>query len=203
VLRVQLKVYFTLGRTKKIVVGFVIFSLSFTAVNLSAINFADNWVLNDIYNVVFRALVPVTVLLVNVMVVHQLRQRNAAKTAELHQQSAINVVPTVMLVTTSLVYFFLNALKSASYFYYWQLAGVATCESWLQQQHALVFIRFGDLIFAYNFYVYMVTGRQFRADLSNLICSCRCPYVSAANEARDIEHVATPTTTHRQIDQDV
>ena len=37
------------------------------------------------------------------------------------------------------------------------------------------------LVHAYNFYVYLIIGRQFRAELHKLFCSC-CSPSSATNE---------------------
>jgi len=48
--------------------------------------------------------------------------------------------------------------------------------------HALSFF-----VFAYNFYVYLITGKQFRSELRKLFSSCRCRSSSSvANNAARI-----------------
>ena len=39
-------------------------------------------------------------------------------------------------------------------------------------QFYLIAISLSRFIYAYNFYVYLITGKQFRADLLALICCC-------------------------------
>ena len=67
----QLKVYCTLGRTKKIVVGFAVVSLTVTTVNFLLVYLAGTDVLDGICAVIFHGVIPVTVLVINSIVVRQ------------------------------------------------------------------------------------------------------------------------------------
>jgi len=110
-----------------------------------------------------------------------------------------------MLVITSLVYVILTGSKSMASLYYWQkLFTALNCETWLLLEYALVVNQLSELIYAYNFYVYVITGRQFRADLVILFCLCRCPGVSAANDDdNEDDDVPDTRTIHRQFDSRV
>ena len=68
---VQLKVYCTLERTKKIVVGFAVVSLTVTTVNFLLLYMAKTHVLNIICAIIFHGVMPVTVLVINSIVVRQ------------------------------------------------------------------------------------------------------------------------------------
>jgi len=108
-----------------------------------------------------------------------------------------------MLVTTSLVYVILTGSKSIATLYIWmELYAPLNCETWLLRQYALVVKQLSDLIYAYNFYVYVITGRQFRTDLVTLFCSCRFPGVNAANDDEENDFPDT-RTRRRQIDSRV
>ena len=115
--------------------------------------------------------VPVIVLIINMIVVREVRRRASSDAASnlglQHQQSTSSnsAVPTVMLVTTSLIYVLLNGMWSISY-----VAGTLNIAS---SQYFLIGLSLSRFIYAYNFYVYLITGKQFRADLLTLICCCR------------------------------
>jgi len=110
--------------------------------------------------------------------------------------SSDSVVPTAMLVTTSVLYAILASARFLVHIILHQLNTV-TCDIMLLQSYLLVVYTISQLIFVYNFYVYVVTGRQFRADLRSLLCSCRCPNVNAAN----VNNAAAVTmATRRHID---
>ena len=81
-----------------------------------------------------------------------------------------------MLVTTSLIYVLLYGVWS---FFYLALSlhFTWTLYRYLKIAHALT--RF---IYAYNFYLYLITGKQFRADLLTLICCC-CRSSSSSSSA--------------------
>ena len=47
-----------------------------------------------------------------------------------------------------------------------------------------------SLVFVYNFYVYLITGKQFRSELHKLFC--RCPFSRSSS-------CTTTTTTHDNV----
>ena len=117
---------------------------------------------------------PVMVLIINMIVVREVRRRASSDaTSNLglqHQQSTSSnsAVPTVMLVTTSLIYVLLNGM--------WSITFLAVF------QYFLIAASLSRFIYAYNFYVYLITGKQFRADLLTLICCC-CRSSSSSSSA--------------------
>jgi len=135
-----------------------------------------------------------------VIVVREVRRasNNAAVNLGLqqHQQSTSSnsAVPTVMLVTTSLIYVLLCGTWSVVYLSYW----------WMMRYVDYSIVTFMILykvftvgraahsfVFSYNFYVYLITGKQFRCELYKLICRCRS---AAAEAAADAARVPTRGT---------
>ena len=104
-----------------------------------------------------------------------------------HQSTSSNsAVPTVMLVTTSLVYVLLGGLNSI-----FDLITLARFpESGGRLYREIVQDSYRDVlvstvwlfIFVYNFYVYLITGKQFRSELRKLF---RCSSSSAAAVCND------------------
>ena len=136
-----------------------------------------------------------TVLVINMMLVGEMRRAsNAAANLGLqqHQQSQ-SAVPTVMLVTTSLVYVLLQGTWSIArvYISYIDLFNI----SWTLITRALA-----DFVYSYNFYVYLITGKQFRSDLRTLFCCCfsSSSSAAAAHNRNDIR-----LAERRQADSDV
>jgi len=82
-----------------------------------------------------------------------------------------------MLVTTSLIYVLLSGawtiLELAQYLNF-------TLAFYRYRAIALGVMRF---IYTYNFYVYLITGKQFRTDLLTLICCCYRPSSSSSSSA--------------------
>jgi len=144
-------------------------------------HYQDNYVLvstvSHILIVVFYVVLPVTVLVINVTVVCAVRRASNNAAANLGQQStsSSSAVPTVMLVSTSLVYVLLCGTFAVMYILLWQ--GVAPA--------FVYFISFAlqQLVYAYNFYVYLITGKQFRLELRKLFHCCTPPHHAAAAAA--------------------
>jgi len=182
----QAQVYCTPGRAKKVTAAMLL--VCFTA---STIGHTVYWlaftVVFSIYDILFFVIVPVSVLIINVIVVREVRRasNNAAVNLGLqqHQQSTSSnsVVPTVMLVTTSLIYVLLNGTVSALFVMYNLMPRVAFSPiTWVVVNKVFrVASATYSFVFCYNFYVYLITGKQFRCELHKLICRCR----SAAAEA--------------------
>ena len=171
----QAKTLCTPARAKKIVVGLTVVSLTVEAVNLASMYLAGILVINHIYDIVFRMVVPATVLVINVMVVREVRRRTSNAAANnlglqhQHSASSNSAVPTIMLLTTSLVYVLLCGTASVLYVVHqWTHK---TSFSFLHQCR-MIASALSLLVFAYNFYVYLIIGRQFRSELHKLFCSC-------------------------------
>jgi len=159
-------------RTKKLIVGLALVAVtvgcSYAHVPIS-IRFT--------FAVAFFMVLPVTVLIINVILIREMRRasnNNANLGLQQHQQSQ-SAVPTVMLVTTSLVYILLSGC--------WIITEVLMkiLPSYTLFVHRVIWIArtMSYFIYAYNFYVYLITGRQFRADLRTLFC-CRSSFSSVA-----------------------
>jgi len=136
-------------------------------------------VFNATLGVVFSLIMPASVLVINVVVAIQVRRAAIHAAANLgvqpHHQST-SAVPTIMLITTSLIYVLLQTMKGIVHVLYWWVFSnrsnfsrktfviVERCVSFTYALYRL--------IFAYNFYVYLITGKQFRSDLHKLLCRC-------------------------------
>jgi len=169
----------TITQTKRVIVG-----LSLVAVPLGCTifirqvysyqHYAANVSADLLYFVIY-VVVPVTVLVVNVMLIREMRRASIANLGlhQHHHQLSQSAVPTVMLVTTSLVYVVLRGPLSIMVLIYLHLNTSLLFFRCLQILNAL-----SCFVFAYNFYVYLITGKQFRSDLHTLFC--RCSSVAAA-----------------------
>jgi len=153
------------------------------AINILCLSRNYTRIIHDISYITFRVVVPVTVLIINAIVVREVRRRassNAASNLGLqhHQSTSSNsAVPSAMLVTTSLIYVVLYGLWSFAVFAYWELAIVS--EEFYNTASVL-----GRFVYAYNFYVYLITGEQFRSELRALFCRC-CRFSSSSSSAND------------------
>jgi len=88
-------------------------------------------------------------------------------------------VPTVMLVTTSLIYVLLNGAWSISWLVLWYT------KAYYMYRYFVIAVALSRFIYAYNFYVYLMTGKQFRADLLTLVCCCCRSSSSSSSSAAD------------------
>jgi len=171
---VQAKVWCTTNKAKKVVVGLTLLTLTEAAAFIVIYNFHLNVSVLHIFYVVNHAVVPATILIINLIVVYKVRRSSHYAATNLglqHQQStsSSSAVPTVTLVTTSLVYVALLGTRPILYVaYIWVdqrfKVYVVSC---YQFSAALV-----PLVFAYNFFVYLITSKQFRSGLHKLFCSC-------------------------------
>ena len=175
---------------------------------------------SDTFGIILRVLVPVTVFIVNMVVMREVRRASNSAAANLgrqqhhpstssnsavptvmlvttsllaanlglhqhHQSTSFNsAVPTVMLVTTSLLYVLLSAPDAILWVLLYDLPDSAWCsETWKTLLHAAaqsMYVSYAlyKVMFAYNFFVYVITSEQFRSELRQL-CSC----TSADNNA--------------------
>ena len=195
----------TTTRARKVVVGLTLLALTVQASDQVFRYHGDINLFDRIYGisaVVFHVIVPVTVLIINAIVVREVRRRTSRDAAtnlglQHHQSTSSNsVVPTVMLVTTSLVYVLLNGAPAIIYVSYWIV------------QHDVLFefhVIADDLwrfVFAYNFYVYYITGKQFRSELHKLFCCCR-PSSTSHSVAATVVTDDVRVARHGQADSTV
>ena len=94
--------------------------------------------------------------------------------------SSNSTVPTIMLVTTSVIYVFLCST--------WSFLHIIS-KIWLPQSRLDIWntayaisIIMQRLIFIYNFFVYVITGKQFRSELRSIFCCCASTAAAAAND---------------------
>jgi len=149
-----------------------VFALVVEAINFAGLYSPQFYITTVITAAVFRVVVPLTVLQINLMVVREVRRRasNDAVTSlglQLHQQTT-SAVPTIMLVTTSVVYVSLCAMSAFTYMlvYFTNSAGK------LLFAFYTIVVAVTPAVYAYNFYVYLITGKQFRSELYKLLCCC-------------------------------
>jgi len=140
--------------------------------------------------ILVKVIVPFCVLVVNVVAVREVRRASNHAAVNLglqqhhHSTSSNSAVPTVMLVTTSLVYLLLCSASSITYAVgFWTPKDALSPATWdVVDKVSKVSMAAHNLVFAYNFYVYLVTGKQFRSELHKLFCR-RCA-AEAADAAR-------------------
>jgi len=170
---VQVNLMCTTTRTKIVIVG-----LAFVAVPIGCMSaYYDQlrryymiFVILEVLYFVFGVVVPATVLVINVMLVREVRRaaNNAAANLGVqqhHQSTSSNsAVPTVMLITTSLVYVLLRGTASISWYLF-----LLTSSDFVYNCHVIL-ASVSRLVYAYNFFVYLITGKQFRAELRTFFC---------------------------------
>jgi len=181
----QAIVYCTPGRAKKVVMALTIVAMTSHAFVTLVQHLSSMDTLRDtemVYVVVYLVL-PLAVLIINLLVVCEVRRasNNASANLGIRQSqqatSSNSAVPTVMLISTSLIYVVIS-----NTWYILQIYAVLfqpSASSGLNH----VYIAAGvvqRLIFAYNFFVYLITGTQFRSQLRSLCCCCCCSSVAVA-----------------------
>jgi len=133
-----------------------------------------------IYDITFGAVLPLSVLVVNMILVREVRRafHNAAANLgrqQHHQSTSSNsAVPTVMLITVSLIYVFLVVPHVVVWSFLDLISYTVWCdESWMTTLHTaeqfrIVTAGLHHVVFAYNVFVYVITWKQFRCELRQL-----------------------------------
>ena len=173
----QANIWCTAYRADKIATCLIMFTLVAQAVIFDCVVDLSNDLLRSIFTVVIYGVVPATILIINLIVVYKVRRSSHYAATNLglqqHQQStsSSSAVPTVTLVTTSLVYVALCGMWSVLYVIFY----------WIDKKSVIfpVLLKcmfFAEallpLVFAYNFFVYLVTSKRFRSDLHILFSRC-------------------------------
>jgi len=161
-------------------------------------------VVSKINTAVFKAVVPVAVLVINLVVVYQVRRAATNAAANLgvqphHHQStsSYSVVPTVMLVATSLIYVLVCGAASIAQLLWPFMFSIYDEDTFVVvYKIAIVVTGLNSLVFAYNFFVYLITGKRFRSELHKLfsccLSSCSSSSAVAAVVVADNAEVARP-----------
>ena len=178
----------TTTRAKKVVFGLTVVALIVQAINFICFGLYKIYTIqvNLIYIITFHAVVPLTVLIINAIVVREVRRRASSDAVsslglQHHQSTSSNsAVPTVMLVTTSLIYVLICGT--------WSIVHVVALTVQSSAVYSYYVISFPPMlsVYAYNFYVYLITGKQFRSELHKLCCCCRSSFSSSAAAAAAI-----------------
>ena len=182
---------FTSRRATKVVVALLLCALALQTIKRVVGYFCGPAVfyIDHILNIVFGAMLPLAVFVVNVILMREVRRASQHNTsANLGRQSTSfnSAVPTITLVTTSLLY----VLFTAPGFIAWAILDVlsssARCDEsrirtlWhTAEQFVWVANGLYYVVFAYNFFVYL-SWKQFRCELRQLF---RCSSSSTNNEA--------------------
>jgi len=116
--RVQANLWCTSSRARKVVISLTLGALAITVINVVCRFLAGTRIVNTIIAVVILLIIPVAVLVINVVVAIQVRRAAIHSAANLgvqpHHQST-SAVPTIMLITTSLIYVLINTITAITY----------------------------------------------------------------------------------------
>ena len=185
VLCTQAVVHCTPGRARIIVVGLAILSLITQVIRYAiASHFIPP---NSFFNAAVFLILPLAILIINMIVLCAVRRASHSAAATLgrhqHQQSTSSnsTVPTIMLVTTSLIYVFLCSTWSFLHIINIWIPQ-SSVEIWKWNIAYFIAAIMQRLIFIYNFFVYVITGRQFRSELRSIFCCCASTAAAAAND---------------------
>jgi len=139
-----------------------------------------------LYGVVLLVVVPLTVLIVNILVVRETRRASshAAETLGVLRSTTVNFsVPTVVLLSTSFIYVLLTGPHCVLGIVDLWIADTGDCTT---NHGFLAAWALMQPIYAYNFFVYVIAGHRFRFELRQLFyCCCEdsSRAVSASSDA--------------------
>jgi len=167
--------YCTPERAKKYVISLAAASAVITTIIFVVHYLTHQRMLFDIFAVLYT-LMAAAVLAVNLAIMREVGQLHATqnvaeRTHEAHHPSNY-AVPNKMLLTNAFVFVALSLLSSLIYMlYFWVLPPPSGAGQWVDTRLVRNFaIMFKIMIFVYNFFVYLITGRHFRSELHYLFC---------------------------------
>ena len=145
-------------------------------------------VLVNIDIVLFKVLVPVAVLVINLIVIREVRRASRHSAANLglqqhHQSTSSNsAVPTIMLITTSIIYVLLCGIYGTFNVLFHKIPySSLSPATWVVLKGVYrILLALWKFVYAYNFYVYLITGKQFRSELHKLFRCCSTSSLAAA-----------------------
>jgi len=173
----QANLWCTSSRARKVVVSLTLGAIPTAVIDVACVYLAHTNIVNFTLAVVFLLIIPVAILVINVVVAIQVRRAAIHSVANLgvqpHHQST-SAVPTIMLITTSLIYVFLNTITGITYVM-WLWVNVINNNFSIKTKAVVdkcyyVAYTVYRLIYVYNFFVYLITGKLFRSDLRKLLC---------------------------------
>jgi len=187
----QAQLYCTPDRARKVIISLLVGSLAAQTTRDIV------WFHTDVYRLVgvvqlclilFNIVVPLSLLVINVIVVREAR-REASTAAELGRQSSLQqqqqqqrsssssktVVLTSMLLTTSIIHVAVCVTWFILYYVYWwthhaQLSSSTRID--LQEVHSVA-EESHSFVYSPAFYVYLIRDKRFRSELRKLLCRCR------------------------------
>ena len=120
-----------------------------------------------------------------------------------HHQSTSSsfAVPTVMLVATSLIYVLLYSSSYILIAIIRYLIDADVNGEKLQVLYKIthVSLALAYLVFAYNFYIYLITGKKFRSELNKLFCCCLSPPPSSSSSSSSSSTAAVVFTDDAEV----
>jgi len=192
----QANLWCTSSRARKVVISLTLGALTAEVINVVCYFLAGTNIIRVILAIVLLLLIiPVAVLVINVVVAIQVRRAAIHSAANLgvfpHHQST-SAVPTIMLITTSLIYALINIITGIIYVIY-KWVNVMNSSFSIKTKAVVnvcyyVVLTVYRLVFAYNFFVYLITGKLFRSDLRKLLCRCLHSSSSAPAPAIALAH---------------
>ena len=178
----QAKLWCTPSRARKVVVSLIVVVLAAHVIEFSCWHFPASSCFDIFVTVtgLIKGILPVPVLVINLVVAFKVRRAATNAAANLGVQphhhtstSSSSAVPTVMLVATSVIYVLLYSPARLLQLTYYHTDHKSEGEmSVLIFKIYVVAGCFEYLVFVYNFYIYLITGRQFRSELRKLFCRC-------------------------------
>ena len=162
--------------------GFTVLLLPYVTMFTVALQWRlfDARVFMYIDDVLFLTLVPVAVLVINMIVIREVRRASRHSAANLglqqhHQSTSSNsAVPTIMLIATSIVYALLCGMYGTFHVVIGNI-GYSSLNSAVRDvlnDVEDILRALWRLVYAYNFYMYLITGKQFRSELYKLFRCC-------------------------------
>ncbi|KAK6180560.1 hypothetical protein SNE40_012692 [Patella caerulea] len=139
--------------------------------------------------------VPLTVLLLNMLVIRELRRLSRVETQQLHCRTQRTSATTIMLLAVSfyqiittlpvtIVYILFFEFPPGSYAVYTHR--VLADQTWHRHfRYVLaetITNEYGTTHYAFNIFIYLITGKMFRREIQKLLCCCKRSNISNPSE---------------------
>ncbi|KAH9500080.1 hypothetical protein Btru_076550 [Bulinus truncatus] len=119
--------------------------------------------------------VPITILALNILVIIELKRLTRMESAQLHGSPQRTAATTVMLLAVSFYQIITTLPVSIVYSLFWKFSRPVTEDPDLWSSHytyllvQTVFKEYGITHYAFNFFIYLATGKMFRQELKRLL----------------------------------
>lgn len=200
--------YCTTKRAKIVIISLVVFSFSLSAIQAYFWTYDTKckncrprqWILETsfwtawtwIVELLIFLLVPVLVLIFNILVILEVNHLSKVEKTQLHGNEHRTSATTIMLLSVSfyLIFTVLPVTLTVSLFPKFPMGNTKMSEEAMradpvwQRHFNYVFAKtivseIGLTHFVCNFYIYLITGKQFRKELEKLVMSVLCSKLSA------------------------